>query len=202
MGIFKRAAKIVQAGIEDRKEQHNDPHMQVQITFQEMIVQVGEVKRMVGEIAAAKVRVQHEIEQLDVRLAGYEDEAKQALQQGDEVRARERLQKRQPLKEKRVALKEHEQTLQQKLEHLQDAVEELSEHVRAFRDARDEAQTRLASAQGALAVQKALAMAQDAKENVLTKAQDEARLAEARVELTESIDQEFERLLRETKDGE
>lgn len=200
MGIFKRAAKIVQAHAEDYKEQHKDPHAELQMTFQEMVVQVGEVKRMVGEIAAAVLRLQRQIEQLEAKLADYETQAKEALVQGDETRARERLQKRQQVKEKIEGLRQHEKELRGKLEHLKDAQEELSEHVKDFRDARDDAQTRLASAQGVLAVQKALTLAQDAKDHALTAVQDEARVAEAKTELTQSIDQEFERLLRETKD--
>ncbi|PWI58066.1 PspA/IM30 family protein [Sulfoacidibacillus thermotolerans] len=199
MGLFKRVAKIVQASVEERNLQQSDPRDQLQAVFQDMLVQVGEVKRLIGEVAAYQVRLEHELKRLEESMADYETQAKEALEQGDEPRAREHLRKRQSVKNKFAATSQQEQMIRRKLEQLRDAKNELSEQVQAFREARDEAQMRLAAANGALAIQTALTLANDAKSHALEQIQDEARVAEARIEVTESIDQEFDRLLRETQ---
>ncbi len=200
MGLFKRTAKIVQATIEDHKEKQLDPQAELQAVYQQLIMQTSEIKRMIGEVAFAHQQLVHEAESLEQRVSDLENQAREALSRGDEDRARELLGKRRKAQDKLEDVKAREKLLRRKLEHLQDAEEELRDQVLAFRDRRDEAESRLSAASANLALQKATEAMSHAGEKALESARDQARIAEARVEMSESIDDQLERLLRESKE--
>ena len=199
MGLFKRTAKIVQATVADHKQKQLDPQAELQAVYQQLIMQTSEIKRMIGEVAFAHQQLVHEAESLEQRMNDLENEAREALSRGDEDRARELLGKRRKAQEKLEDVKAREELLRRKLDHLQDAEEELRDQVLAFRDRRDDAESRLSAAAANLTLQKASAAMSHAGEQALENARDQARVAEARVEMSESIDDQLERLLRESK---
>ena len=199
MGLFKRTAKIVQATVEDHKQKQLDPQTELQAVYQQLIMQTSEIKRMIGEVAFAHQQLVHEAESLEQRVDDLENEAREALSRGDEDRARELLGKRRKAQDKLEDVRAREKLLRRKLEHLQDAEEELRDQVLAFRDRRDETESRLSAAEASLALQKATEAMSQAGEKALEGAKDQARIAEARVEMSESIDDQMERLLRESK---
>lgn len=199
MGLFKRTAKIVQATVADQKQKQLDPQAELQAVYQQLIMQTSEIKRMIGEVAFAHQQLVHEAESLEQRINDLENEAREALSRGDEDRARELLGKRRKAQEKLEDVKAREELLRRKLDHLQDAEEELRDQVLAFRDRRDDAESRLSAAAANLTLQKASEAMSHAGEQALENARDQARVAEARVEMSESIDDQLERLLRESK---
>ncbi|MHB1682782.1 MAG: PspA/IM30 family protein [Bacilli bacterium] len=199
MGLFKRTAKIVQATVADHKQKQLDPQAELQAVYQQLIMQTSEIKRMIGEVAFAHQQLVHEAESLEQRMNDLENEAREALSRGDEDRARELLGKRRKAQEKLEDVKAREELLRRKLNHLQDAEEELRDQVLAFRDRRDDAESRLSAAAANLTLQKASEAMSHAGEQALENARDQARVAEARVEMSESIDDQLERLLRESK---
>ena len=199
MGLFKRTAKIVQATVEDHKEKQLDTQTELQAVYQQLIMQTSEIKRMIGEVAFAHQQLVHEAESLEQRVDDLEKEAREALSRGDEDRARELLGKRRKAQDKLEDVRAREKLLRRKLEHLQDAEEELRDQVLAFRDRRDETESRLSAAEAGLALQKATEAMSQAGEKALESAKDQARIAEARVEMSESIDDQMERMLRESK---
>ena len=199
MGLFKRTAKIVQATVADHKQKQLDPQAELQAVYQQLIMQTSEIKRMIGEVAFAHQQLVHEAESLEQRMNDLENEAREALSRGDEDRARELLGKRRKAQEKHEDVKAREELLRRKLDHLRDAEEELRDQVLAFRDRRDDAESRLSAAAANLTLQKASEAMSHAGEQALENARDQARVAEARVEMSESIDDQLERLLRESK---
>jgi len=199
VGLFKRTAKIVQATVADHKQKQLDPQAELQAVYQQLIMQTSEIKRMIGEVAFAHQQLVHEAESLEQRMNDLEDEAREALSRGDEDRARELLGKRRKAQDKLQDVKAREELLRRKLDHLRDAEEELRDQVLAFRDRRDDAESRLSAATANLTLQKASEAMSHAGEQALENARNQARVAEARVEMSESIDDQLERLLRETE---
>lgn len=198
MSIFKRAAKIVEANMADRREKERDPGEDLQAVYQQMITEVSGVKQLIGEVALAHERAAAEVAQLEKRMDDLEEEAKDALRNGDEDRARDRLNKRRQISEKLEAAKAKESVLRRKLQDVQDAYENLREQVHHFRDQRDDAEGRAYAAEARLAVQQARAATEHTGEQALAKLADGAAIAEAQTELHESVDEQLERLMRES----
>jgi phage shock protein A len=194
MGIFKRAAKIVESEWKDRQERRVPPEAQAQAVYERMIGSVSDIKRMIGEVAAAHERAQQEVAGLEDRHAAMEEEAREALSRGDEERAREVLVKRRRVAERLEEAQEREAQLRRRLERLRDALDELRDEVRTFEDRRDDVAARLSGASAQAALAKAESALREDAERGLAGLEDEARVAEARADLSGGIDEELARL--------
>ena len=200
MGLFKRVAKLAESELNDRKErkqQGGDPQAQVAVLFQQIVGQVAEVKRLLGEVAYAHQKLQREIAEVKAKMDDLERQAKEALEGGDEERARELLVKRRHQADRLVEMEARERVLRKRLEHLQDAYDELREQADGFEGKRDEAEARVAAASAQLALKKASEAVSFDVDRALEGVAEQARIAEARAEMSESIEQQLERLERE-----
>lgn len=194
MGIFRRAAKIVESELKDRQERRVPPEAQAQSVYERMIGSVSDIKRMIGEVAAAHERALQEVADLEQRHAAMEEEAREALARGDEERAREVLVKRRRVVERLEEARAREALLRRRLERLRDALDELRDEVRTFEDRRDDVAARLSSASAQAALGKAESALREDSAHGLEGLEDAARMAEARADLSGGIDEELERL--------
>lgn len=194
MGVFQRVAKIVASNLADHKERSQDPKDQMEVAYQEMIASLSEVKSLIGEVAAAHQRLVADITELERQVEQLEHEAGEAVLKDDDARARELLTRRQKIQEKLAELRVREIVAKQKLDRLHDAAEDLRSEVRDFRDQRDDLQEKLSSASASLAMKKATAAIHDVAHETLNGLDDQVRIAEARAELSESIEEQLERL--------
>lgn len=194
MGIFKRAVKIVESEWKDRQEHSVPPEAQAQAVYEQMIGRVSDIKRVIGEVAAAHERAQHEVADLEQRHAAMEEEAREALARGDEERAREVLVKRRRVAERLEDARAREEQLRRRLERLRDALDELRGEVRTFEDRRDDVTARLSGASAEAALAKAESAVREEAERGLAGLEDAARVAEARADLSGGIDEELARL--------
>jgi phage shock protein A len=198
MSIFKRVAKIVEANVEDAKEKRKDPADDVQAVYQNMISQASEVKRLIGELELNAERAGNERAAAEQRADDLRKEAEEAVAAGDEDRARQLLQRRRGELDKAEQHKAREQALKKRIAQLKDAQQQLREQIHAFADRRDDVDARMSGAEAQLALQSAQAAVSGSSAAALEKEEQMAREAEAKAQLHESVDDELERLLRDS----
>lgn len=197
MAIFKRAAKIVESHVNDRAAHALTPEQQLEAAYLQMVEQVGEVKAQIGEIDYALTSAKRDLEDLDTRMQALMQEAEKALQDGDEDRARSRLERRSTSADRRSEVAARVKVLQTTADRLRDALEDLRDQVTTFRDKRTAIDARTHAALAQDAMHKAAKALDGTASDVLDRAAQQAREIEARSELSESIDEQLERLQRE-----
>lgn len=79
MGIFKRAAKIVESHVNDRAEHAQTPEQQLEAAYLQMIEQVGDVKTQIGEIDYALASAHRELAEQDTRMEALRDEDRKSV---------------------------------------------------------------------------------------------------------------------------
>jgi len=199
MGIFKRATKIVESHVNDHKEHAQTPEQQLEAAYLKMVEQVGDVKTQIGEIDYALQSAKREVAEQDTRLETLQQEALQALSEGDEERARSRLERKQTVATRRGDLAARAKVLQQTADRLHDALEDLRDQVSTFRDKKDAIDARTHAALAQESMRKATQALDASVSGALDQAAMQAREAEARNEMSETIDEQLERLMRERK---
>ena len=202
MGIFRRAAKLLQDQVQEHVTKEPSLKEQLSAQYQEILSQVSDIKLWIGDVASQVQRLENQIESLLVQEQDLENEAEHALLAGDEDTAKEALTKRRRVAEKRLSLQERVQVLKNKLKQLQDAQESLREQAQEFTQRRDELEADLSAASAKIWLQKTSDKLKDAKTHGLTDLEEVVRTAQVHEELLTSIDEEFERLLRKTTNGE
>jgi len=199
MGLFRRAAKVVESELHDRKDKAQTPEEALQAAQLKMMEQVGEVKQQLGEIEYAHAAVARQLDESADQLATLQEEAEQALQAGDEERARNRLTRRQSVVAHRAELAARAKVLESTRARLSDALEELRDQLSQFRDQRAAIDGRYRTAEADLALHKAQQALTSAGSEALDLASQQAREVEARAELSETIEQQLERLRQDRK---
>lgn len=201
MGLFKRAAKIVESHVEDAKEKAADkattPEDRMQAAYLQMVNQVGDVKRQLGELEYAQSTLKQELADADAKLDALMKEAEAALAEGDEERARGRLARRKTVADRRADIAARLKSTQSGVDHLKDALEDMRDLVVKFRDERASLDVRLHTAQAEQAVARAQQAMSKSGTDALAKAAQQVREQEAMAEMHETIDQQLERLMRE-----
>lgn len=188
MGVFRRAARIIEIQVKDRITKEPDMQEQLQIAYQEMLSRVGEIKLVIGDVLSHLERLAHQITALEKEEQDLEDQATQALNDGDEEMAKEVLEKRRKRRQKRLELLNQQAILKKKLKYLQDAHDELKERVKDYQERRDELLADLSAATAAVWMQKTSALIERASQEGLDKLEAETRLAKAHEELLQDRD--------------
>ncbi len=138
MGVFRRAAKIIESEVKDRLTKEPGIQEQLQTAYQEMLSRVGEIKLLIGDVLSQLERLAQQIASLEKEEQVLETEATQALGDGDEQRAKELLEKRRKRRQRRLELIDQQTILKKKLAYLQDALDELKERIKDYQERRDE----------------------------------------------------------------
>lgn len=185
---------MIESNVAQRKEAHKDPQEAIREAYQQMIAQLSDIKRLMGEVAAELARLEEQIAELSAQLDALEKEAERCVADGDDEGARAALGKRRKLQERLAGLKMKAQATQRKLKGLQDARALLREQVDDFQENRDEKATRLAAANADVLLKKASAAIDSATKDALDDISEQVRIVEAQAELNETIDEQLERL--------
>ncbi len=138
MGIFRRAAKIIENEVKDRLTKEPDIQEQLQTAYEQMLSRVGEIKQFIGDVLSQLERLEKQIASLEKEEQDLETQATQALKDGDEQLAREFLEKRRKRRQRRLDLIDQHTILKKKLAYLQDALDELKERIKDYQERRDE----------------------------------------------------------------
>ncbi len=199
MGLFHRAAKIVQAEVQDRKQKAMSVQEQLELHYQSMLSAIGETKAMLAEVKSRRVRLEEQVALLLSEESTFEQKAKDALQQEDESAARGFLANKREKQAKRLGLEEKIETLSQKIKIVEQSYEAMREKVKDFMEQRDELEGDLSAAKAQLWMTQATDLMDKAKSSGLEALAQETRVAQAQVSLHQTFDEEFEAFVRSAK---
>nr|NNM89490.1 hypothetical protein [Bacilli bacterium] len=201
MGLFHRAAKIVQAEVQDRKQKAMSVQEQLELHYQSMLSAIGETKLMIAEVKSRKLRLEEQVALLLSEESTLEQKAKETLRQEDESAARDFLVKKREKQAKRIGFEEKIEFLSQKIMMLEQSYEAMREKVKDFMEQRDELEADLSAAKAQLWMTQASDLMDKAKNSGLEALAQETRVAQAQVSLHQTFDEEFEAFVRSTKES-
>ncbi|KUO97081.1 PspA/IM30 family protein [Ferroacidibacillus organovorans] len=195
--LFKRVAKIVESHVNERSEQAVTPESQLALARQQLLVQAGDLKAALGEVSYQRSLCDQEIVRLEAEITNALASAQEAVARGEEQEAREWLLRKQHATDRLAKQRIKRDVHQRQAGRLEVALRDLREQLHDFDEKRADldARTRLAKAEATAANARTLLV--DATREALAKKEEEALVAEARVLITRSIDDEFEQMLRD-----
>ncbi len=181
----------------ERNEQAVSPESQLALARQQLLTQAGDLKAALGEVSYQRTLCDQEVARLDGEIAKTLAAAQDAVERGEEQEARDWLARKQHATERLAKQKVKRQVYQSQAGRLEDALRDLREQLRDFDEKRADLDTRTRLAEAEATAASASALLADATRAALAKKEEEALIAEARVTVTRSIDDEFEQMLRE-----
>lgn len=127
MGVFKRAAEMVEAKVSKLLNRLEDPNEMLDLSYEKMLSNLQDVKRNLADIVTEQKSLEAQIAKAEKEIANYEDSARAALKLEREDLAKEALLR----KQQEV---EHLEQLRQGLERIVAQVEKLKDMERKYRD--------------------------------------------------------------------
>jgi len=94
VGAFQRFVDIIRARVNRLLNRVEDPRDTLDLSYEKQLENLQKVRRSVAEVATAKKRIELQASQLQAQGAKLQDQARQALTQGNEDLAREALSRR------------------------------------------------------------------------------------------------------------
>jgi phage shock protein A len=104
MGVFSRVRDIIGANLNAMLDKAEDPEKLIKMMIREMEDTLVEIKASCAGAMATKKKIQREIEEVEGRIAQWNDRAKLAVEKGREDLAREALLERRRYTERRETL--------------------------------------------------------------------------------------------------
>ncbi|RIV24700.1 PspA/IM30 family protein [Alicyclobacillaceae bacterium I2511] len=127
MGLFKRAADIMEARVNKFLNSVEDPNEMLDLSYEKMLTGLQEVKRHLADVVTEQKHLENEIGQVQKDVQQYEDAARAALRSGREDLAKEALTRKQ------TAL-DHIVQMQEGLTRITEQVEKLKQTEKRFQD--------------------------------------------------------------------
>ena len=133
MGIMKRITTVFQGKANAALNKVEDPRQTLDLSYEQQRENLTKVKRAVADVATARKRIEIQAEQLKAQGDKLAEQAKAALQQGNEPLAREALTRREAIVGQLKDLDTQHQTIVDQENKLVDTASKLETQVEAFR---------------------------------------------------------------------
>jgi phage shock protein A len=133
MSLMKRLSGIFQAKANKFLNKHEDPRETLDLSYERQLEMLQKVRRGVADVATSKKRLELQATQLQASAAKLEDQARQALAQGNEDLAREALSRRAAIASQLESLTAQHAQLEDQQNKLVESSQRLQAKVDAFR---------------------------------------------------------------------
>ncbi|QQE79011.1 PspA/IM30 family protein [Alicyclobacillus sp. SO9] len=157
MGIFKRAARIVEANVNKLMDRLEDPNETLDLSYEKMVVNLQEIKKHLADVVAEEQRLQTQLDKSQEAMQNHEQTAREALQLDREDLAKEALYRKQDEATRWKQLKEDHRKITQQVEKLKATERKYREHIRNFGTKKDVTKATYQAAEGRVKASESLA---------------------------------------------
>jgi len=133
MSLFQRAHEIVEAKANKALDAAEKPDEMLDLSYQQMLEQITQVKRSLVDIAAARKQIELQEQQLQHSVDHLQDQARAALSQGKEDLAKEALSRKAAAQAQVDAMDPQQEQLSEQEEKLEQTLAALQKKVNDFR---------------------------------------------------------------------
>ncbi|MBX5437232.1 MAG: PspA/IM30 family protein [Alicyclobacillaceae bacterium] len=133
MGLFKRAAEIVESRVNQILDRLEDPNATLDLSYEKMQEGLRNLRRSLADVVAEQKRVELQLNNLRAEVTRREQEARAALQAGREDLARAALERKQQAAAQVADLEAAHANIAAQVEKLKDAERRYQDRIDAFR---------------------------------------------------------------------
>ncbi len=147
MSLFQRAHDVIAAKANKALDAAEKPDELLDLSYEQMLDQVTQVRRALVEIAASRKRIELQEQQLAHSADHLQDQAKAALAQGNEALAREALSRKATAQAQVDGMEEQHEQLTEQEEKLSQTLSTLQHKVNDFRTRKEVLKAQYTAAQ-------------------------------------------------------
>ncbi len=190
MGLFKRAAEIVESRVNKFLNSVEDPNAMLDLSYEKMVTGLQEVKRHLADVVTEQKQLENQIAQAQKDVDRYEESARAALQAQREDLAKEALTRKHTALEHVAQLQEGLDRISAQAEKLKQAEQKFQDRINAFKTQKEVTKATYQAAQAQVKVSES--MTGIGKElggvgDTLKRAQDKAEQMNARASAMDSL---------------
>jgi phage shock protein A len=137
MSLFQRAHDVVAAKANRALDAAENPSEMLDLSYERMLDQITQVKRALVDIAASRRQIELQEQQLQHSIAHLQDQAKAALEQGNEPLAKEALSRKAAAQAQVDGMEPQRQQLSEQEEKLEHTLSALQQRVNDFRSQKE-----------------------------------------------------------------
>lgn len=138
MGIFSRLGEIINANISGMLDRAENPMKMVKLMIHEMEDTLTEVKSSAAEVIADRIRLERQLNLLDVTAKDWESKAGLAISKGRDDLAREAVEQKLAIAQEMVKVKGHLREVDELVDHYQQDIARLEDKLHGARKRKKE----------------------------------------------------------------
>lgn len=133
MGLFKRAATVVESQVNKLLDKLEDPNATLDLSYEKMLDGLQQMKRSLADVVTEQKQLELQIAGLERDMATREEEAKAALKMGREDLAQQALERKHQLASQLEPLRQAHERIGAQADRLKDAERKLQDRIAAFK---------------------------------------------------------------------
>jgi phage shock protein A len=191
MSLFGRMNTIFQSKMNRVLDKAEDPNETLDYSYERQLQLLQNVKRGLADLVTSKRRLQLQSDQLQQSLSKLDDQARQALAQGNEDLARTALQRKVGLQQQLDSLGTQITQLEQQQQKLTDAQERLQTKIESFRSQKESLKAQYTASQAQVKIGEAATGISEEMADVglaIQRAQDKTLQMQARANALDELE--------------
>ena len=190
MSLFQRAHEIVQAKANKALDAAEQPDEMLDLSYEQMLDRITQVRRALVDITAARKQIELQEQQLQHSMDHLQEQAKEALAQGNEDLAKEALSRRAAAQTQIDGMEPQRQQLTEQEQKMEQTLATLQKRVNDFRSQKEVLKAQYTAARAESAVNADVAgISSDLGDSgeALQRAQDKIANMQARAQATDEL---------------
>lgn len=191
MSLFGRMNTIFQSKMNRVLDKAEDPNETLDYSYERQLQLLQNVKRGLADLVTSRRRLQLQSDQLQASLSKLDDQARQALSQGNEALARTALQRKVGLQQQLASLGTQISQLEQQQQKLTDAEERLQTKIESFRSQKESLKAQYTASQAQVKIGEAATGISEEMADVglaIQRAQDKTEQMQARAAALDELE--------------
>lgn len=191
MSLFGRMNTILQSKMNRVLDKAEDPNETLDYSYERQLQLLQNVKRSLADLVTSKRRLQLQSDQLQGSLSKLDDQARQALGQGNEQLARTALERKAVMQQQLTGLGTQIAQLEQQQQKLTDAEQRLQTKIESFRSQKETIKAEYTASQAQVKISEAATGISEEMADVglaIQRAQDKTEQMQARAAALDELE--------------
>ncbi len=133
MGLFKRAAEIVESKVNKFLDKVEDPNATLDLSYEKMLDGLQQVKSHLADVMTEQKSIELQIKNVEKEIADREEDAKAAIRANREDLAQAALERKHQASSRLAQLQEAHERIRVQSERLKDAERKFQDRISAFK---------------------------------------------------------------------
>ncbi|QSO50795.1 PspA/IM30 family protein [Alicyclobacillus curvatus] len=156
MGMFKRAAEMMEAKVSKLLNRLEDPNEMLDLSYEKMVSNLQDVKRHLADVVTEQKSLEAQMAKTEKEIAGYEESARAALKLEREDLAKEALLRKQQEVEHLEQLRQGHERIVTQVEKLKDMERKYRDRIESFRTQKEVTKATYQAAQSQVKVSESI----------------------------------------------